>query len=763
MDGSFNFMSCSLRSAPPKFLGTDWETRPSLFDSSSDGKLRLSKPLYDYQFLPSRQVNPIILVRVLKSDIPSSIQWKKNGVNVTLEANKRATEYNYTNYTAEIPYNLQTTAGEYQAVITNQYGSVASQPQKVFVIAPPQIVSQSSSAVVKAGEPFSIKIQALSPSGDALTYNWKKDGKDFGSSWSQISNSKSSLLDAGVYTVTVSNIWGSVQSLPIKIEVISQGEEEKPTYDAVITVSTDGPLYDFYNNQHLPTHYAGDPNKILMRWIYPNGTETQRLGPYGFYTPFRPKNESDYGDMKLIIYDENGVIIKQKIFKMEDKIKLVSSPSSLTVKEGDDVNLDVSVQSYTSGPMELSILKGGTSIRTDRVLYTTGKLNHRFTLKNISRKISGDYSIRYGKLGLTSDDSAAFKITVTDGIRKPLEALDFSAMIPKENRRRASTRMMVNGYELFSLPYTYIYSMLKPLEYPLTVESNGNKLDSEITLPTIQKPANLMPDQHDCALDNKILKCWGSNSNGQLGNGSTTASLVPVTVSFQKANPNIQAYSVGYYHTCALVDGSFQCWGGRLAQTTKPRVVISSGVVAIFGNCAMTDKGAFICWMGVDSDTIDYTSKIRSVFDYEPGEVSMVSTQGGPVIMDVTHLGVVYKFRLNGNDLEYTTSTNSKVISTGEGSAYSLFYSASTDEGFKIFYTAFGRDNRGAYRYADLKYILIDNNHNINIKHVGRTGRDVGYQILRFGQDFYMSGGNISPVAGKVGGDLRTAWGFWGF
>jgi hypothetical protein len=53
------------------------------------------------------------------------------------------------------------------------------------------------------------------------------------------------------------------------------------------------------------------------------------------------------------------------------------------------------------------------------------------------------------------------------------------------------------------------------------------------------------------------IQCWGDNSSGQLGNGTTTASDIPVTV------PGITgatAVSTGS-HVCAIVSGAAKCWG----------------------------------------------------------------------------------------------------------------------------------------------------------------------------------------------------------
>ena len=114
---------------------------------------------------------------------------------------------------------------------------------------------------------------------------------------------------------------------------------------------------------------------------------------------------------------------------------------------------------------------------------------------------------------------------------------------------------------------------------------------------------------HSCLLTSTgAVKCWGQNRNGQLGNGTTVYSGTPVDVN--GLNTGVQAVAAGADHTCALVnDGSVRCWGrnyfGQLGNGTTSDSVLPvtvnglSGVsaIAVGANhaCAIA-AGGLKCW-----------------------------------------------------------------------------------------------------------------------------------------------------------------------
>ena len=102
------------------------------------------------------------------------------------------------------------------------------------------------------------------------------------------------------------------------------------------------------------------------------------------------------------------------------------------------------------------------------------------------------------------------------------------------------------------------------------------------------------------------VQCWGDNSFGQLGDGTSTARSAPVPVAGLARG--VAAIAAGSYHACALLSvGGVRCWGynaiGQLGdgtttdrKTPMPVVGLASGVAALTAGdahtCALTTAGA---------------------------------------------------------------------------------------------------------------------------------------------------------------------------
>lgn len=123
------------------------------------------------------------------------------------------------------------------------------------------------------------------------------------------------------------------------------------------------------------------------------------------------------------------------------------------------------------------------------------------------------------------------------------------------------------------------------------------------------------------------VKCWGFNSQGQLGDGTYAAKRTPTNVA--GLTTGAAQVSVGYEHACAVTAaGAVKCWGnngyGRLGDGTNTSSAtpvaalgLASGVSGIasglYHTCAVTTTGAAKCWGNNGYDQLgDGTSNGRT-------------------------------------------------------------------------------------------------------------------------------------------------------
>jgi len=123
---------------------------------------------------------------------------------------------------------------------------------------------------------------------------------------------------------------------------------------------------------------------------------------------------------------------------------------------------------------------------------------------------------------------------------------------------------------------------------------------------------------HTCAiLDDGSVWCWGHNNQGQLGDGTYTSRATPVNSALPSGRTAV-SIAAGYTHTCAILDdGSVRCWGGNSygqrgigssgGSSNSPAssgsiTQIPSGMSAVAiaiddaHTCAILNDGSVWCW-----------------------------------------------------------------------------------------------------------------------------------------------------------------------
>jgi alpha-tubulin suppressor-like RCC1 family protein len=148
---------------------------------------------------------------------------------------------------------------------------------------------------------------------------------------------------------------------------------------------------------------------------------------------------------------------------------------------------------------------------------------------------------------------------------------------------------------------------------------------------------------HTCALiDDGTVKCWGANSRGQLGDGTTTKRTRPTAVAGLTGAVAIDA---GTFHTCAvLTNGTTRCWGenasgqvgdGTTTARTSPVTVTGiTGAVEIAAGghhtCALLANGTTRCWgLNTSGQVGDGTTQSRATPTTVAGLTDVIAIDAG--------------------------------------------------------------------------------------------------------------------------------------
>jgi alpha-tubulin suppressor-like RCC1 family protein len=161
-----------------------------------------------------------------------------------------------------------------------------------------------------------------------------------------------------------------------------------------------------------------------------------------------------------------------------------------------------------------------------------------------------------------------------------------------------------------------------PTGIPLTAVATPTRVDAQgFTIPSVKTEAVVAGGLHSCArLPNDQLWCWGSNSDGQLGEpaGNPKYELTPVQMTIVGGPANDVALGLAF--TCARVGISVRCWGGNAAGQLGNPAGAQPTIVALDGQpteicagqahaCALLDDGRAQCWGNDDSGQLGLEGK----------------------------------------------------------------------------------------------------------------------------------------------------------
>lgn len=183
----------------------------------------------------------------------------------------------------------------------------------------------------------------------------------------------------------------------------------------------------------------------------------------------------------------------------------------------------------------------------------------------------------------------------------------------------------------------------------------------------------------------KKLYCWGYNSSGQLGDGTTINRSVPTPVLIPKLVNNYKKVSLGKNFACALTEAKeVECWGNNaynkvskdnLNSLIRASVKVGGIGVNVIGvvagkdhACAITSSRNVMCWgrnaegqLG-DNSTTDRKDPVY-VVDSEGDKISDISniSIGGNSNVAYSRKGKIYTWGMNQKGQLGTGETDDKI------------------------------------------------------------------------------------------------------
>jgi alpha-tubulin suppressor-like RCC1 family protein len=202
---------------------------------------------------------------------------------------------------------------------------------------------------------------------------------------------------------------------------------------------------------------------------------------------------------------------------------------------------------------------------------------------------------------------------------------------------------------------------------------------------------------HACALRAGIAYCWGQGSFGALGDGTSTDQNVAtaVNVSGALAGKAVSAIAAGSSLTCALDTlGAAYCWGnntdGQLGdgtttdRVTPAAVTMPTGVTFTsiatrsWNTCALSTTGAAYCWgyngngaIG-DGTTSDSSIPVATTMSGVAGGAFSQITAGSLFACGLSTAGTVYCWGYNASGFLGDGTTTQRLVPTAVSTSGAL-------------------------------------------------------------------------------------------
>ena len=220
----------------------------------------------------------------------------------------------------------------------------------------------------------------------------------------------------------------------------------------------------------------------------------------------------------------------------------------------------------------------------------------------------------------------------------------------------------------------------------IVADAQGNQATGQATI-TVKALQSLSAKQDStCVVSSAgLVKCWGGNDFGQLGDGTTQAfKNTPVTVTNLSGAKQV---AMGYNHACAITQtGVVSCWGdnnnGQLGDGTQTQRLQATPVLGLAAkatqlaltyqsSCALLETGNIQCWGSNSQGELGVGKQITPIRSLSPQTLTLGSNlKAKRIVAGKNHLCAISQ-----NDSLFCWGAN-EVGQLGSSSSAAVVYQA---------------------------------------------------------------------------------------
>ncbi|HEX3510029.1 MAG TPA: immunoglobulin domain-containing protein [Solirubrobacteraceae bacterium] len=575
------------------------------------------------------------------------VQWE---VSSDSGASWSAIEGATSNQLTIIGASLFENGNEYRAAFTNPAGTAISSPATLTVDARPQVTQNPSSVVVEEG--LGAGFEAVASGSPTPTIQWELSTNG-GSAWSAVAGATANQLtisatkaseNGNEYRATFKNSAGSATSAAATLEVRATPVVTKQPSSSTVLEGQAANFEAAASGSPAPTVQWEVSSDTGATWTAISGATSPKLTIAGVST-------SESGNEYRAVFTNvaGQATTEAATLTVHAPPAITEQPESKTVEAGTTATFNASAtgspaptvqwQQSTNGGTSWTAIPGATS--TELTIAGTTLSENGYEYRVVFTNVAGTATSGAATLTVAGNHYAAVAWGLNTSRQLGNGSLDAFEDLPVGVAGLKFVEAVSAGGEhsLALLANGTVMSWGSNVEGQLGDGTNATRDEPVQVTGLSGVKAIAAGGAHSLALlTNGTVMAWGSNEAGQLGDGNFAESTVPVAV---KGLTNVKAIAAGASHSLALLsNGTMMAWGdntegelgtGTLKSSDVPVAVkgVTSITAIAAGNqfsLALNSKGGVDAWGDNEEGELGNLGAEEEPFSTSPVSVGNLTT-----------------------------------------------------------------------------------------------------------------------------------------